>query len=156
VSYLKVFVFSMVPVFELRGGFPLGILLGLTRWEALLFSVLGNVAIILPWLLVLARLEKMVIRNRAVLGLYQRLIRGAERKKDGFRKYGKYVLFLFVAVPLPTTGAWTACVAARFFRIPLRDSFLIIAAGVVTSGFIMLLAKILALSGFERLWGGAL
>ncbi len=155
-SYLKVFVFSMVPVIELRGGFPLGILLGLSRWESLLFSVLGNITIILPWLLVLARLEKMVIRNRTVQGLYRRLIMRAEKKKDSFRKYGKYVLFLFVAVPLPTTGAWTACVAARLFRIPLRESFFIISAGVVTSGLIMLVAKILALSGFEWLFGGGL
>ncbi len=151
-DYLKVFVLSMMPVIELRGGFPLGIMLGLSRWEALLISVLGNVSIILPWLWVLAKFEQVLAQNRAVKGLYLRMVRKAEGKKESFRKYGKYALFLFVAVPLPVTGAWTACVAARLFRIPLRDAFMIIALGVLSSGIIMLLGKIITLSGWAKLF----
>ncbi len=151
-DYLKVFVLSMLPVIELRGGFPLGIMLGLSRWEALLISVLGNVSIILPLLWVLTKFEQVLAQNRAVKSLYLRMVRKAEGKKESFRKYGKYALFLFVAVPLPVTGAWTACVAARLFRIPVRDAFIIIALGVLSSGFIMLLGKIITLSGLAKLF----
>lgn len=142
----------MLPVIELRGGFPLGIILGLPRWEALLTSILGNVSIIFPWLWVLIRFEKLLGQNRMVRGTYMRMVRKAEGKKESFRKYGKYALFLFVAVPLPITGAWTACVAARIFRIPVRDAFMIIALGVVTSGFIMLAGKVIAVSGIQVLF----
>ncbi len=152
VDYLKVFILSMVPVIELRGGFPLGIYLGLPRWEALLVSVLGNISIIVPWLWVLTKFEQVLARNRAAKGLYQRMVRKAEGKKESFRKYGKYALFLFVAVPLPVTGAWTACVAARLFRIPVRDAFVIIALGVLSSGIIMLVGKIITFSGWAWLF----
>jgi len=152
VNYLKVFVFSMLPVIELRGGFPLGIILGLPRWEALLISILGNISIIVPWLWVLEKFEQALARNRAVKGFYLRAVRKVQGKKDAFRKYGKYALFLFVAVPFPTTGAWTACIAARLFRIRKRESFLVISLGVVASGLIMLAGKMLALSGIN-IWG---
>ena len=151
-DYIKVFLLSATPIIELRGGFPLGIILGLSRWEALIVSVLGNMVIILPWLWALSRIEKIAIKNKAIHSLYLRLQKKAEKKKAGFKKYGKYVLFLFVAVPLPTTGAWTACVAARLFRISIQDSFFIISAGVVTSGIIMLMAKILTFRGLDFLY----
>jgi uncharacterized membrane protein len=147
VDQLKVFVLSMLPVIELRGGFPLGVMLGLPRWEALLISILGNISIIVPWLWVLVRFEKVLAQNRMMRGVYSSMVRRAEGKKESFKKYGKYALFLFVAVPLPVTGAWTACVAARIFRINMRDSFIIISLGVVTAGMIMMAGKIITLSG---------
>lgn len=147
-DFLKVFLLSAVPVIEIRGGLPLGILLGLPKWEAFLVSVLGNTVIIVPWMMVLAKAEKHLAKNRMIHGFYNKLVRRVERKRKSFQKYGKFALFLFVAVPFPITGAWTACIAARLFRIPIHDAFIIITFGVVTSGLIILLLKYLALLGF--------
>ena len=138
VAYLKVLFTSALPVLELRGGLPLGIYLGLSLWEAFLFSFLGNVMIIYPVLKLLERLEVFLAQNKVTAPLYRMMIKKVSKKKDLFIKYGKYGLFLFVAVPLPTTGAWTACIAARFFRIPTREAFGAIALGVLAAGLFVL------------------
>ena len=137
-DYLKVFGMSALPVVELRGGLPLGVSLGLAPWQAFLCSYLGNIVVIPPLLWLLERLENYVARNRVTAPFYHIMLRKAVKKKDLFVRYGKYALFVFVAVPLPSTGAWTACVAARFFRIPARQAFVIISLGVLVAGFIML------------------
>ncbi|MDW7651187.1 MAG: small multi-drug export protein [Bacillota bacterium] len=145
-TYLKVFLLSALPVVEIRGGVPLGIYLGLSGWEALAVSVLGNVMIILPWLWVLARLEVFFAQHKLTAPFYGVMVRKAEKKRDSFMKYGKYALFLFVAIPLPTTGAWTACVAARIFRVSTRDTFWIVSLGVIVSG-LLVLAKVTLWTG---------
>jgi uncharacterized membrane protein len=142
-DYLKVYLLSALPIVELRGGLPLGISLGMPWWEAFVVSYLGNIVIIYPWLLVLEHLEGFLARNRITAPVYKMLIRKVSKKKELFAKYGKYALFIFVAIPLPTTGAWTACVAARFFRIPTREAFVIILFGVLAAGIIMLLYPLL-------------
>lgn len=135
-----------MPIVEIRGGLPLGIYLGLSRWEALLVSVLGNIVVIFPLLWVLTRIEKVLAMNQLVRRIYNSMVRRAEGKRESFRRFGKYALFFFVALPLPTTGAWTACVAARLFKIPDREAFVIITLGVITSGLIVL-AKVATITG---------
>lgn len=147
-DYLKVFLLSALPVIEIRGGVPFGIFLGLSVWEAMAVSFLGNIAIIVPWLIALAKLEAFFAENRYTAGCYGMLVRKVERKRELFNKYGKYALFLFVAVPLPTTGAWTACIASRMFRIPVKDTFYIIAAGVLFSGSLVLMKTLLLRGAF--------
>lgn len=147
-DYLRVFFVAALPVFEIRGAVPLGIYYGLRSWEALLIGVLGNIAIIMPWLLVLCWLEDFFGENRLTAPLYRSLIRRVEKRKASFAKYGKVALFLFVAVPLPTTGAWTACIASRVFRIPMRETFVFIALGVVAAGVLMVLKTKLIMQTF--------
>ncbi len=148
-DYLKVFILSAAPIIEIRGGFPLGIILGLSRWEALIVSVMGNISIIIPFLIILSRLEQLLLKIKGINNLYMKMVNKARSKAKSFQKYGKYALLLFVAIPLPTTGAWTACVAAHLFGIPMRDSFMIISLGVVICGIILLTAKIVTLSGYN-------
>lgn len=147
--YLKVLFTSALPVVELRGGLPLGLYLGLPLWEAFLFSFLGNIMIIYPLLWLLARLEAFLAKNKVTAPIYRMMINKVSKKKEMFIKYGKFALFLFVAIPLPTTGAWTACMAARFFRIPIRDAFVSIALGVLTAGLIVLFNSYLIVDVFN-------
>lgn len=148
-AYLKVFLLSAAPVAEIRGGIPYGVYLGLSGWEAFFAGLLGNVVIILPWLMVLERLEDFFAEYRLTRGFYRKVVRRVEKKKESFRKYGKYALFFFVAVPLPTTGAWTACVAARFFRIKKREAFWVISLGVAAAGLVVLLKVWMFTGGFN-------
>ena len=138
-TYLKVFFLSTIPVVEIRGGVPLGMLLGLSGWEALAVAALGNIAIIFPWLWVLSRLEVFFAQSSYTAPIYGMMVRKAERRKHTFVKYGKYALFFFVAIPLPTTGVWTACVASRIFRVPLRDTFWTLALGVLAAGILVMI-----------------
>lgn len=135
-----------MPIVEIRGGLPLGMYLGLSPWEALFVSVLGNIAIIFPLFWVLTRIEKILAMNKHARRVYNGMVRKAEGKRESFKRYGKYALFLFVAIPLPTTGAWTACVAARLFQIQEREAFVFITLGVITSGLIVM-AKVVTITG---------
>lgn len=148
-TYLKVLVTSALPIVELRGGIPLGLYLGLTLWEAFIASLAGNMLIIYPWLWVLECLEEFLAKNKVTAPVYRMLINKVSKKKDMFQKYGKFALFLFVAIPLPTTGAWTACVAARFFRVPRYEAFWAIALGVVAAGIVILFNSYLVIDVFN-------
>lgn len=148
-NYLKVFILSTAPFFEIRGGLPLGLYLGLSWWEAFTISVLGNIIIIIPLMLFLSRLESFILRNRFISMLYSRMAKKARGKRTSFKKYGKYALLLFVALPVPTTGVWTACVAAHIFRISLRETFIFISSGVIISGALILMIQAFSLSVFS-------
>ncbi|MCR3923328.1 MAG: small multi-drug export protein [Firmicutes bacterium] len=148
--YLQVFFMSALPVIELRGGLPLGLYLGLPLWEAFFISLAGNMIIVYPLLWALERLETWIAANRVTAPVYRMLVNKVSKKKDMFAKYGKFALFLFVAVPLPTTGAWTACVAARFFHVPTKHAFWAIALGVVTAGLVVLFNSYLVIDVFSR------
>jgi len=143
---LKVLIFSMLPIVEIRGGIPLGLSLGFTPFEAYVLSAIGNIAVIFPLIVTLHFLDPYFKRIPGIKQLYNKSIDRVLRKRDQYLHYGKYVLFLFVAIPLPTTGAWTASLASYLFKIPKKDSYWIIAAGVLTSGLIVLLLSTTTIS----------
>ena len=58
-------------------------------------------------------------------------------KSDKIQKYGYWGLFIFVAIPLPGTGAWTGALAATLLELDIKKAFITIAAGVFTAGIIM-------------------
>jgi uncharacterized membrane protein len=151
IDILKVLFISALPVAEIRGGLPLALHLGFSNLEALALGFIGNTAIVVPAILVLRKFKQYLVRVRVIRYLYYRMMRKVYIKRNLIRKYGKYALFLFVAIPLPFTGAWTASVAAAFFNFPLRAALAIIACGVLVSGLIILAASNVVIFG-SRLW----
>ncbi len=132
-----VFLAAGIPVTELRAAIPLAFSLGLTPLQAFVLGVLGN---IVPIPILLFGLDPVVdwLSSRPILGLdkfFSWLYARTRRKSDKVAKYGALGLVLFTAVPLPTTGAWTACVAASIFRIRFRFAFPAIAGGVLLAGW---------------------
>lgn len=141
---LAVLLVAMLPFIELRGAIPLAIALGLTPQRAFFLSVLGNLLPVIPLLLLLTPVtEKMRIFkpfDRFITWLHNRTI----KKSDRVEKYGAFGLIFFTAVPLPTTGAWTASLAATLFRIKLRYALPAIAFGVLIAGVIVTLLTLLS------------
>ena len=132
---------SMVPVIELRGGVPFGTALGLAPWEALAAAIIGNMLPI-PFIIVYIRRIFLWMRRKSqkLNSLVDKLEKKAHLKGQKVSKY-KYVgLWLFVAIPLPGTGAWTGALAAAFLDMPLRKALPSIFLGVVTAGLIMTFA----------------
>ena len=119
-----VFIISMLPLLELRGGLLAASILNVSFLPGYILSILGNV---LPIPFLLLFLEKIVNKfEKKVLS-----------KKDQIDKYGYIGLMLFVGIPLPGTGAWTGTLAASFLDLDFKKSVFAVVCGVVLAGIIM-------------------
>lgn len=126
---------SMIPVVELRGGIPFGVAAGLPVWAAFLAAVIGNL-IPVPFIIVyIRRIFQWMRRHMPRLNsLVDKLERKAHLKGQRVTKYKYLGLMLFVAIPLPGTGAWTGSLAAAFLDMPLRKAIPSVIMGVLIAG----------------------
>ena len=126
---------SMLPVVELRGGIPFGVARGLPVWAAYLAAIIGNMLPV-PFILVYIRRIFQWMRRRLprLNRLVDKLEKKAHLKGQKVTKYKYLGLMLFVAIPLPGTGAWTGALAAAFLDMPLRKAIPSIFAGVLAAG----------------------
>lgn len=126
---------SMVPVVELRGGIPFGVAAGLPVWQAWLAAVIGNL-IPVPFIIVYIRRIFQWMRRKLPRfnGVVDKLEQKAHLKGATVTKYKYLGLAIFVAIPLPGTGAWTGALAAAFLDMPLRRAIPSIVIGVVVAG----------------------
>ena len=131
-----VFVVSMIPILELRGSILAAGFLKMEFFSTFIIAVLGNM---LPIPFILVFIDKIFdwLKKTPMKNMVEKLENKALSKSDQIRKYGKFGLFLFVAIPLPGTGAWTGALAATLLRMKKRDSLPAIFFGVVTAGLIM-------------------
>lgn len=135
---LVVFVVSLLPVLELRGGLIAASVLGIHWIVAFPICVLGNMLPIPFLLFFLKRIFAFLKRRSKWLGkMVLWLEERANRKSDTLQKYKLFGLFLLVAIPLPGTGAWTGALVANAVDIRIRDSFWVIFLGVIGAGVIM-------------------
>ncbi|OUQ82231.1 small multi-drug export protein [Flavonifractor sp. An100] len=130
---------SMVPIIELRGGLPFGVALGLPYHLAFPAAVLGNI-IPAPFIIVYIRRVFLLMRRYLprLNGLVDKLERKAHLKGQKVQRYQYLGLWLFVAIPLPGTGAWTGSLAAAFLDMRLKKALPAVVLGVLTAGCIML------------------
>ena len=125
---------SMLPVVELRGGLPAGVAMGLPLREAFFAALLGNLLPV-PFIILFARRGFAWVRAHIPrLGRWvDRIERKAWSKSDKVVRYQAWGLLLFVAVPLPGTGAWTGALVAALLGRRLSHAMLSIGAGVTTA-----------------------
>ncbi len=132
-----VFVTAMLPVVELRGAIPLGLSLGMNSIEVYLLSVLGNLVPVIPIMLFLryvaGRLRRFTWFRQASDWFFRRV----KARSRVVLRYGPLGLVLFVAVPLPSTGAWTASIAAFLLGLRIRHSFAAISLGTMIAGAVV-------------------
>ncbi len=130
---------SMVPIIELRGGLPFGVALGLPYYLAFPAAVIGNL-IPAPFIIVyIRRVFELMRRYMPRLnGLVDRLEEKAHLKSQAVQKYQYLGLWIFVAIPLPGTGAWTGSLVAAVLGMRLSRAFPAVIMGVLTAGCIML------------------
>lgn len=137
---LLTLIYSALPITELRGTIPVAITVWyLKPWLAFILAVIGNS---LPILVIILSLNKIVQLAERYSKFWTKVIEAVFRRtrrktSQQFEKYGLLALFLFVAVPLPMTGAWTGSIAAWLFGVPARKAFWPIFAGVVVAGIIV-------------------
>ena len=131
------FLVSLIPFIELRGAVLIGAGLGMPWQETFLISVLGNLLPV-PFLILLTRpIFKWLKNTKLFAGFTHKLEGKLMKKADKVMRYSAVGLFLFVAVPLPGTGAWSGSLIAALLNMRLSYALPAIAAGVVAAGFIM-------------------
>lgn len=136
---LVTLIISMVPIIELRGAIPVAVLLhDLDPVLACLVSVVGNILPV-PFIIIFIRKIFAWIRKRIpkLNSFIDRLEEKGKSKKKTVEKYGFWGLFLFVAIPLPGTGAWTGALIAAMMDMRLKRAFPSILLGVITAGIIV-------------------
>ena len=135
---LAVFIVSMMPVVELRGAIPFGVSLGMDWREVYFISVLGNMLPV-PFIILFFRPLIEYFEKTKLFGkIASKLRRRTNSKIEGLNKYKMLGLFLFVAVPLPGTGAWTGAAIAGLLKMRIKHSFFPIFGGVVVAGILMM------------------
>lgn len=132
-----VFIISMIPILELRGSILAAGFMDVKFLPTYAAAVAGNMLPI-PFILVFITRIFDWMKKREKLGkIAVKFEEKAMSKSDGIKKYGKLGLFIFVAIPLPGTGAWTGSLAAVLLGIKPKDAFVPILLGVMTAGLIM-------------------
>ena len=129
---------AMVPVVELRGAIPYGVMSGLSVRTAFILSVIGNLVPI-PFLIIFTRkvFEWLRVKSERLDRLVSRLEAKADRNKAKVEKSEFLGLMLLVAIPLPGTGAWTGALVAAMMDMRLKRAMPAIIVGVLTAGIIV-------------------
>lgn len=138
-KYIVVFILSMIPILELRGGLIAASLLDLPMWQSFLICFIGNI-IPIPFILWFINPIFRKMRNWKHFGkIVSWCEEKANSKKEQIENLKFIGLFLFVGIPLPGTGAWTGCLIAALLNMDKKKSLVAAILGVVLAGIIMLI-----------------
>lgn len=136
---ILVFIISLLPILELRGGLLAASLLGLDPLPSYIITMIGN---LIPIPFILWFITKILdwMRGTKHLSKFANwLDKKVDKHKSSIEKYGFFGLILFVGVPLPGTGAWTGSLIASVLGMDKKKSFIAITIGVVMASIIMML-----------------
>lgn len=138
---ILVFVISLMPILELRGGLLAAALLGLDPLPSYIISIIGNVLPV-PFILLLITKVLAWMRNSKVK-LFNKIANWLDEKvekhKGQIEKYGYWGVVLFVGIPLPGTGAWTGTLIASVLNMDKKKTFLAVMAGLIMASIIMMI-----------------
>ena len=146
-------VLSILPISELRGGIPVAIASGMGWFPAFITCVIANVLVIVPVFFFLDHIHTYLMKIKMYekfFTLYLDRVRKRVEAKLANHTWEYWVLFLFVAIPFPSTGAYTGCLVAWFFEMDRKRSFITIALGVLAAGIIVSSVVSIASLGFLK------
>ena len=136
---LIVFIISLMPILELRGGLIAAALLNLNIVRAFIVCFIGNV-IPIPFILwLITPIFNYLKKTKLFSGIVNKLENKAMSKKDKIEKLEYIGLMLFVGIPLPGTGAWTGCLIAAMLNMDKKKAMMYSILGVVMAGIIMMI-----------------
>lgn len=133
---LIVFIVSLLPILELRGGIIAGFAMQMEWLPTFVISYIGNILPI-PFILLFIRYIFRILKKTPLHSVVEWCEDRADKKGDTIRKYAYWGVFLFVALPLPGTGAWMGALISVLLNMDGRKTFPVIMAGVLTAGIIM-------------------
>lgn len=132
-----IFIISLMPIFELRGGLIAASILGVPWIKAFPICVIGNMLPIPFILLFIKQIFKALKKVPGIRKIIIKIENSADKKGSKINKSRNLGLFSFVAIPIPGTGAWMGALVATLLDIRIKKSFPIIFIGVITAGIVM-------------------
>ena len=146
-----VIILSALPISEVRGGIPAGLILGMPLTAILPLAVITNIVSVLPVVLGFNWVADRLADKPLLGGLTSRLIRRARSKEAFVKKYGVWAITLFVAIPLPVTGAWTGSLVAAVFGMRFWQAVLCLTLGVLIATAIVTSLSVAGIHIFDAL-----
>lgn len=134
---LVVFIISLLPILELRGGLIAAAIVGIEWYVALPICIIGNMLPIPFVLLFIRKIFEWLKSFKFMRKFVEKLDERAKKKSESINKFIVWGLFLFVAIPLPGTGAWTGALVADALDVRFKKAFPAIFVGVITAGLIV-------------------
>lgn len=134
---IVVFIISMIPILELRGGLIVSSLLQVPILQAIPLCIVGNIIPIPFILLFIKQIFKWMKKIKLFRGLIERLENRAMSKSDNIKRYEFWGLALFVGIPLPGTGAWTGSLIAALLDVDFKKAILAELLGIAIATVIM-------------------
>ena len=134
---LFVFLVSMVPLIELRGGVLISKFLGIKLLKANLICILGNIIPIPFILLFIKKIFAFMKKHNILKGLIEKLEKRATNKSKGVERGEFIFLLLFVGIPIPGTGAWMGSLIAALFDFDIKKASVAIFLGIIMAAIIM-------------------
>lgn len=136
-EYIKIMILSMIPITELRGAIPIGIAQDLNPMGVYIASVLGSTMVSIPLILTF----RHILEFLKSITMFEGLVKKIDNKIDsGMRKLKSVSILgiiLFVGIPLPTTGTWTASAIASILHMRIKNALLGVLIGNMMSGIIV-------------------
>lgn len=134
---IVIFIISMIPILELRGGLLVASLLDVSITTAIPICIVGNIIPIPFILLFIKQIFKWLKKIKLFRGIIERLEARAMGKSDTIRKYEFWGLVLFVGIPLPGTGAWTGSLIAALLDVDFKKAVVAELLGIIIATVIM-------------------
>ncbi|MDX9827225.1 MAG: small multi-drug export protein [Spirochaetia bacterium] len=148
---------ALLPISELRGAIPFAVVNGIDLIPAALLATGLNALVPFLAFLFLSTFHKLLYKLDFYRNFFDRFVENARVKVHGkVERYGYWGLLIFVAIPLPVTGAWTGALGAWVLGMDKKKASLAIVGGVLVAGVVVSLlvallgagAKIIFLKSF--------
>ena len=144
---ILVFIISLMPILELRGGLLAAEILGLDPISSYIIAVIGNI-IPIPFILwFMGSILEIMRKSKHFSKIANWLDKKVEKNRGKIEKFGFWGLVLFVGIPLPGTGAWTGCLVASVLEMDKKKSFIAALIGVFMASIIMMILSFGLLRG---------
>ncbi len=138
---ILVFIISLLPILELRGGLLAAALLGLEPIPSYVISIVGNILPVPFILLLITKILDRMRNSKHFKSVANWLDTKVEKHKGQIEKYGYFGIVLFVGIPLPGTGAWTGSLIASVLNMNRKKTFLAVLVGVFLASIIMMIVS---------------
>ncbi len=136
-GYLEIMILAMLPLIELRGAIPIGIAMGLNPIGVYIVSVIGSTIVSIPLIFTF----RHILNFFRSIDIFVPLVKKVDIKIESGMKRLKSIsilgIILFIGIPLPPTGTWTAAARASILKMRIKTSLLGVLIGNMMSGIIV-------------------